>query len=202
MQDLIDTWKRGREALATISSAEELIALAKAKKRGVLYAHYGNALVLTLTLVGLALFFYYVAPFRTRLSHIGMGMMGGGLLVRIGIEIISLVRSNAIQLVDTADDATKAAFSFYTFRKKVHGPVTVAIVGIYVAGFYLLTPEFSRYILFHWMVLMHLSFLVGGVFLAWVIRKGIKKEMENLKHLTSIRNEITAEQGDLTPRTP
>ena len=196
MQDLIDTWKKGKEALTTNSSAEGLIALAKEKKRSVLYAHYGNVLVLTLSLLGIALFFYFVAPFRTLLSHIGMGMMLGGLALRIGIELASIVKSGAIQLSNNAAEATKRAFLFYNFRKRVHGPVTVAIVGIYVIGFYFLTPEFSQYISFQWMILMHLSFLLGGAFLIWVIRKGIKKEMADLMHLTSVRKEIMAEGGN------
>ncbi|HUC81117.1 MAG TPA: hypothetical protein VMR70_09385 [Flavisolibacter sp.] len=196
MQDLIDTWKKGKEALSTNSSAEALITLAKQKKRSVLYAQYGNVLVLTISLVGLTLFFIFVAPFQTLLSHIGMGMMLGGLALRIGIEIASIVKSGAIQLSSDATEATKAAFLFYHFRKRVHGHVTIAIAGVYAVGFYFLTPEFSQYISFQWMVLMHLSFLLGGAFLIWVIKKGIKKEMGDLVQLTSVRNEITAEGGN------
>jgi hypothetical protein len=196
MQDLIDTWKKGREELPIGRSAEQLIVCAKEKKRSVLYAHYGNVLVLTLSLVGIALFFYLQTSFQTTLSHVGMWMMLGGLSFRILVEIISIVKSNAIQLSHNADKATKAAFSFYNFRKQIHGPLTVAIVGVYVFGFYFLTPEFSKYISFQWMVMMHLSFLLGGLFLIWVIRKGIRKEMANLLHLTSLRNEITADQGN------
>jgi hypothetical protein len=197
MQDLIDTWKKGKGELTTKDSAGELIALAKQKRKSVLYAHYGNAFVLTLSLVGLSLFFYFIAPFRTLLSHIGMGMMLGGLLLRIGLEIASIVKSTAIQLSSDADQVTKAAFLFYNFRKRVHGPLTVAIVGVYAAGFYFLTPEFSRYISFQWMVLMHLSFVLGGVFLVWVIKKGIKREMVNLRHLAGIRGEISTDLEEI-----
>lgn len=193
MQDLIDTWKNGKKAVTTDSAAEELIIQAKEKRRNVRNAHLGTVFILTITLAGLALFFYYKAPFGTLLSHLGMGMMLGGLMLRIGIEIVSIVKSNAIQVSGNTEEATKAAYLFYRFRKGIHGPITVAIVGIYALGFYFLTPEFSHYIAFHWMILMHLSFLLGGVFLIWVIRKGIKKELTDLVHLTKIRNEITVD---------
>lgn len=193
MQNLIDTWKKGKEEIASGGSAKALIARAKAKKRSILFAHWGNFLVLALSLVGLSLFFFFKAPFRTLLSHIGVGMMLGGLSLRIGIEVASLIKSTSIQFLSNANEATKAAFLFYKFRKRVHGPVTVAIAVVYAIGFYFLTPEFSLYISFFWMTLMHLSFLLGGVFLIWVIRKGIKKEMDNLLHLTKVRSEITVD---------
>ena len=196
MEDLINTWKKGREALNAGAVPGEMLALARKKKRTVVYAQYGNVFVLVLSLVGLALFFRYEAPFRDLLSHIGMALMLGGLALRIAIEVASIYKSRGIRFSGTADAATNAGVSYYAFRKKVHGPVTMAIVGIYAIGFYLLTPEFSRYISLHWMVLMHLSFLSGGLFLIWVIRKGIKKEMTGLQHLAAIRTELSAGPED------
>ena len=192
MQDLITKWKEGKEALNYECFSEGIIAIAKEKKRTVLYAHYGTIAVLTLTLIGIALFFYYVAPFREPLSKAGMWMMQGGLALRIIIEGVSIVKSAAIRLTATAAQTTQVAVSFYTFRKKIHGPMTMAIVVVYVLGFYFLSPEFSTYIPFHWMVMLHVSFILGAVFLVWVIKKGIKKEMSSLSHLTNLRKEIIA----------
>ncbi|WP_207494438.1 hypothetical protein [Aridibaculum aurantiacum] len=196
MQDLIETWKRGKDSIVAGSSSKELVAIAKEKKRNVLYAHYGTVFILTITLIGLALFFYYVAPFKNALSKVGVYMMLGGLMVRILIEIISMVKSGAVQFSQNAEKATSAALSFYNFRKQVHGPVTIGIIGIYVLGFYFLTPEFSQYITLYWMIAMHVSFIVIGIILTVVIRNGIKREMANLLHLSNLRKEITSEQAE------
>ncbi len=88
--------------------------------------------------------------------------MLGGFSVLILIEVISIVKSRAIQLSKASSEVTKDALSFYVFRKRIHGPITIAIVMAYVIGFYLLTPEFSTYITFTWLVIMHV-FLIRWI---------------------------------------
>ena len=195
MQDLISTWKEGKKALAGGGSTEQLIAGAKEKKRKIVYAHFGNIAILAFTLIIISLFFYYRIPFTEPFSNAGMCMMLGGLALRIVIEIMSILKSSAIQMSHPAEQVNKAALAFYIFRKKIHGPVTIIIVMIYVVGFYLLSPEFSRYISFQWMIIMHVSFIPGALFLIWLIRKGINKEMANLEHLSNLRKEIIADEG-------
>ena len=190
MQDLINTWNDGRETIHSAANPQEIIRLAKARKKNVLYEIYGNIIVLTLSLILIALFFYYKTSFTSSLSRAGMWLMLGALSLRILIELISVVKSNAIRLTLPTDQLTKSALSFYGFRKTVHGPVTLVIVACYVAGFYLLTPGFSTYIPFKWMVIMHVFFIVLALVLVWVIRKGIRKEIDNLKHLSGLRDEI------------
>jgi hypothetical protein len=194
MQDLINTWKEGKENVYSSQNAEAIIRHAKAKKRKVLYAHYGTIVILSITLGMLALFFYFKAPFKTSLSRAGTWFMMGALILRIVIEIISIIKSHALQLTGNTVQLTKAALSFYSFRKTVHGPVTLAIVVCYVAGFYLLTPEFSKYISFIWMVAMHLSFVIGAVFLIWVIQKGVRKEITNIEYLSGVNAELISEK--------
>ena len=152
--------------------------------------HFGNVAILLAVVVGLLAFFYYVAPLQTLLSHIGIGLMIGGLLVRIVIELYSVARSARIDLGANAVQATDDALSFYRFRKKIHGPITIAIVLLYSLGFYLLTPEFSDYFSLPWMVLIDGSYLVGAVILILLIRQGIRKEMAALLELTTVKNEM------------
>jgi hypothetical protein len=193
MQDLINTWKEGKENVNASGSTEAIIRNAKAKKNEVLYAHYGTIIILVITLVLLALF-YFKTPFKELMSHAGMWLMMATLLLRIVVEVISIVKSRSIQLTSNAEQVTKAALAFYDFRKTVHGPVTLAIVGCYVIGFYLLTPEFSKYISFGWMVAMHVSFVIGAVFLIWVIKKGIRKEIASIEYLSGMRDEIISNE--------
>ena len=197
MKDLINTWKKGKEVLVdTGMSTEQLISKAREKKRAVLYAHYGNILILTLSLVGICFFFYFKISITQLMSKIGMYLMTGGLFLRIVIEIGSVIKSRKIQLTGNMAVTTQAALSFYKFRKTIHGPVTLSIMIGYILGFYLLSPEFSQQIQLAWMVLMHISFIVGAYLLIRVVKKGIQEEMIHLLHLTELKKEITRTEND------
>jgi hypothetical protein len=193
MQDLINTWREGKDNVSSSGDTEAIIMYAKSRKRNVLYAHYGTILILSITLVLVALF-YLKTPFNEALSHAGMCLMMATLIIRIVVEVISIGKSRSIDLTSNTEQVIKAALSFYGFRKTVHGPVTLAIVGCYVIGFYLLTPEFSKYISFKWIVAMHVSFVIGAIFLIWIIKKGIRKEIASIEFLSGMRNEIISNE--------
>jgi hypothetical protein len=191
MNNLNEQWKQARQTVGfPSSSAQNLIDRAGQKKKSILYFHYGNIVIMTLTLVVISLFFYYKMSFQKWSSIVGAIMMMGGLALRIIIEVVSSFKSKRIKLLHNVSQTTKAAIAFYTFRKKIHGPVTVCIVALYMIGFYLLTPEFSNYFSYKWLLLMDSSFLIGAALLIWQIRKGIMKEMKQLLSLTSLKEQI------------
>lgn len=191
MDDLTNRWKQAKESVGLSSNTpEQLILKAKDKKRSTLYFHYGNIIVLSLLVIALSLFFYYVAPFQELLSRIGVSLMIGGILIRIVIELFSSSKFKRIQLVNDTSTTTRHTMDFYNLRKQIHGPVTLLIVALYTIGFWFLTPEFSMYIPFEWMIAMHISYVLGAIFLVWQIRKGIQKEMKNLSELVALKREI------------
>ena len=63
----------------------------------------------------------------------------------------------------------------------------MTIVGLYIIGFFLLTPEMATAIPKGYVVLFDGIFMVGAVSLIWQIRKGIKKELQYLSDLADIR---------------
>ena len=191
MDDLKAIWKsaKGQTKQPGIS-AQALIRQAESKKKQALGAHYGNIAVLSLLVVMLVCCFYFFFPFRDILSRSGVGLMIGGIVIRIGIEIFSVMKSNKVKVSDTTAQATEDTLAFYQFRKKIHGPVTLTIVALYVIGFYMLSPEFSRYIPLSSLVFFDVVFLVAGFVLAWFIRKGIRKELEDLREVVEIRKQL------------
>jgi hypothetical protein len=194
MDELTNKWKKAKGAAALLPQpVEQLIAAAREKKKSNLYFHYGNIIILSITLVGISLFFYYVAPFRELLSRAGVVLMVGGLIIRIVIEIFSVLKSQKIQMLHDASRTTNDTLAFYRFRKTIHGPVTITIVGLYCLGFVMLGPEFSRYIALEWMILMYSSFVLGALLLIWQIRKGIQKEMRILLELAELKKEMHRE---------
>jgi hypothetical protein len=190
MDNLTNRWKEAKIALTPPNeTAADLIAEAT-KKKSVLYFHYGNIMVLIITLIVISFFFLKVAHFKTMLSHAGICLMVGALIIRILIEIYSSIKFNTINLEQEVSRTVQEAVRFYTYRKRVHGPVTIGIVASYAIGFYSLSPEFNIYIPLKWMIMMHLSFLLGAVLLIWQIRKGIKKEMRNLNNIVGFSREL------------
>ena len=146
-----------------------------------------------ITLVGISAYFNYVAKFNQTISHIGTGLMLGGLVLRIIIELFSIYLSANIDLSETAMKTNNASLTYFRFRKRINGPVTIAIIVLYTIGFYMLTPEFSLYFRTPLLIMIDLSYIVGAVIFTWFIRNAIKKEMNILNEVFRIQKDITNE---------
>ncbi|WP_425390445.1 hypothetical protein [Ekhidna sp.] len=194
LNKLKSQWKEVKASTKSSTlTIDEVREQARKKKRNVRYSHYGNMSILIITLIIISLFFYHVTPFQDLLSKIGVALMIGGLALRILIEWVSVVKSKQIDSTHEALKNINSALKFYKFRKKIHGPITVTIVSLYTLGFYMLTPEFSKYIELHWMIIMDVGYVIGALILITQIRKkGIKVEMNDLEELIELKNEITA----------
>ena len=122
-----------------------------------------------------------------------MGLMMGGLALRIVIELYSIYLSLHIDFSETTLKTNNASLAYFRFRKNINGPVTITIVVLYSIGFYMLTPEFSLYFSTPMLVMINLSYILAAVIFIFFIRKGIKKEMNNLNEILRIKNDITGE---------
>jgi hypothetical protein len=154
------------------------------------FFYYGTIMILLITLVVVSLFFSFVAPVQETISRIGVGLMVYGLLFRIIIEVISIYKAKQISHFDNTLTTTENTIKFHQFRKIIHQVIAPTIIGLYTIGFYLITPEFSLYIEFWNLVFIDLSYIVIGIILFLVIRKGVKKEMQKLEDIVRLKNEI------------
>lgn len=187
--DITELWQqaKGKTQPPATLNLIEIKAQAAAKKKSALVAHYGNAGVLTVTVILLMFYFYYLYNFQDILSNIGINLMIGGLILRIAIEIFSAIRSTSINVSDTAAQSLQKSVAFHEFRKRIHGPVTIIIFALYFVGFYMLSPEFSRYISIGWMIIMDVGALVVAALLIFFIRKGIKQELKDLEKMVELQ---------------
>lgn len=191
LDSLRDQWKdASKQPQKPTFSADEIILAAQRKMRQSMGMHLGNAGILLLTLVGLLAFFYWVAPFRTTLSHIGMTLMMGGLAIRILIEFYSLWRTKQLDLSATATEANEQFQAFYAYRKRIHGSVTITILVGYSIGFYLLVPEFSQYVDTRWVILFATSYVPILAFIGYSIRTAIRREMGYLNEISNLKKEL------------
>lgn len=188
-EQLKNTWKEAKKEQQPVDSAAMLRTVQKnhnASKR----AHLGNVLILLITVLGLIAFFYFVAPMQETFSRVGIVLMVGGLIVRIIIELVSHRKAVQIDYSSNSSRSAKQAQEFYTYRKKIHGPITFVIIALYTIGFYSLTPEFSKYFSTFWMWMMDGSYLLIGVLLFLGIRKGVVREMRDLKRISDLQNSL------------
>ncbi|WP_378176836.1 hypothetical protein [Aquimarina sp. SS2-1] len=192
---LQNQWQKDKSSIEEESQdIEEILLSIRKKKTWTTRFHYGNILVLFIVLIGIIAFFYFVAPVEHLLSRVGVGLMLGGLLVRIIIELISVSRAKAINLTDHALQTTSDTITFYNYRKNIHGPITLVILGLYTVGFYMITPEFSLYFSTWKMILIDVSYVVGAIFPFISIRKNIKKEIRILKEIIELKKNMTLPQ--------
>jgi hypothetical protein len=189
LQSKWESSKKGIELCTT--NFESLYRKIKNKEKENYFFYYGTITILLTTLIVISLFFYYVAPVQELLSRIGAGLMVLGLVFRIFIEIISIYKAKQINNLDTTLKTAENAINFYQFRKTIHQVIAPIIIGLYTVGFYMITPEFSLYIEFWNLVLIDISYVIIGMILFILIRKGVKKEMQKLKDIVQLKNEIT-----------
>lgn len=187
-------WKESKEATKPASTIAKIISKANEKRKNSLYTHYGNMAILTGVLLLVCVFLYYLFPFEHALSQGGVHIMVAGLAVRILIEIWSVSKFNQIDLTDPTSKATKASEDFYLFRKQVHGPVTITIVALYLAGFFMLTPEISKYVEVKWVIALDIMSISAAVLLIRVISHGIQEELRGLWEVVELRKKILHEQ--------
>jgi hypothetical protein len=191
IDDLKNIWNTGKKNTPDAeSSTNQIILMAKKNKRNAINSHIGTIAILMITLIGISLFFINVAHFRQTMSHFGIALMTGVLIIRIIIEFYSLYISQRISLTESALKSSDATLRFYKFRKQIHGPTMIIILVLYTIGFYMLTPEFSLYMDFKMMLFIDISYLVGAVPVGLSIRNGIRKEMHNLNEILMLKSKL------------
>ncbi len=176
-------------------NAATLIKEARHRRAGSIRFQYGNVTVLALVLAGIFYFFSIYLGLSEALSLIGLFMMYGGLVLRIVVEIYSIVYAGRIDISKSSLVNTEKILAYYQFRRGIHGPVTLSIVGLYTVGFYMLIPEFLMYLSTFWVSMIGASYLLMAIFPFWQIRKGILEEIRQLEEIVKIRKMLLDNQS-------
>jgi hypothetical protein len=188
---LQNNWESNKKEIELSNdSLDILYSKIKEKEKENYFFYYGTITILLATLIVISLFFYYVAPVKETLSRIGVGLMISGLIFRIFIEVISIYKAQQINNIDNTLKTTENTINFHQFRKTIHKVIAPIIIVLYTIGFYIITPEFSLYIEFWNLVLIDISYVIIGIILFLVIRKGVKKEMQKLTDIMELKNDI------------
>ena len=190
-EELQRNWEKSKKSIESqTGSFDGLYKKIRSREKENYFFYYGTVAILSITLLAISLFFYYIAPVKEILSRMGAGLMILGLLFRIFIEIISIYKAKRINNLDSTLKTAENTINFHRFRKSIHQIVSPIIIVLYTIGFYIITPEFSLHMKLWNIVLYDISYIVIGIILFIVIRKGVKKEMKKLREIVKLRNEL------------
>lgn len=188
---LESAWKKSKNSIQNSEKNVDVIykKINQAKGDNVKF-YYGTFFILLITLVGIVSFFVFVAPVKELLSRIGAFAMIIGLVIRILIEVQSILNLKKIRLDHSTLETIESAIGFHKLRKTIHSIIMPVILIIYSIGFYMLTPEFLKYLSTEMVIVYDLIYLVMILILFFQFRKGIKKEMINLELTIDLKKSV------------
>lgn len=190
-KNLQSKWETSKNSMKTpATNLDSLYKKIKRKEKENYFFYYGTISILVTTLLVISLFFYYVAPVKEILSQIGAGLMILGLAFRIYIEIISIYKARQINILDDSLKTVETLILFHQFRKTIHQVIAPIIITLYTIGFFMITPEFSSHMELWNIVCIDISYVIIGIILFIVIKKGVHKEMQKLSDIVKLKNEI------------
>lgn len=139
--------------------------------------------VLGTTALVLAGFFIYISAYKFQTVTMGLLLMIGVLVVRIGLEINSINALRKMNVTQDSEGFKQRMIRYYGNRKQVHFIFTPLIIFFYAIGFVILLPSFkmSLSVGFYWYIII--SAVVVLVVLSIFIFKQIQKELAALKEL-------------------
>ena len=152
--------------------------------------YYGTLLILSITFIGIVLFFIYIAPIQENLSLTGWYMMLIGLGFRIVAELISISKAKQIQNTLNAKENLQCIIRFHKHRKWIHNILAPFILILYTVGFYMMVPEFSRYMSDGLLIYVCASYVVVGIILFMIIRKSVKREILKIREMAKLKASI------------
>ncbi len=99
--------------------------------------------VLGITVIILIAFFFYISAFKNNTVFLGLGIMIGSLLLRIGIEFLAMIKKNHFPAGWDMKSYTNKLILFYNRRKYIHFIITPILFLTYIIGFSMLLPSFK-----------------------------------------------------------
>ncbi len=178
-EDLKSQWGNQNQSEPPVDGAKQIlkqIASVRNKQRitnGVL-AVTGSILIA---------FFFYVTAYKFQSVMIGLLLMIGALVFRIGLEYSSIRALNTMNVSASVESFKNEIMSYYKRRKKVHFILTPIIILVYCIGFVMLLPAFKESLSAGFYNYIIISGIITLFVLCLFMAREIKKELLVLKGL-------------------
>lgn len=145
-----------------------------------------SQIVLSITVVILTVFFFYISAYKNSVVSLGLGLMIGSLLVRITVEFFSKARLRKLSVIQEVSNYKKSLISYYNSRKWIHFLLTPVLFILYITGFTLLLPSFEQSLSPGFYRYVFYSSIFIFLFLAIFIGVHIRREIQTLKELKNM----------------
>lgn len=139
--------------------------------------------ILSTTILVLCVFFIYISGYKNSTVILGISLMVGSLVFRVGIEMLSIKKLKALDVMLKPEEYKSELTLYYRKRTWVHYVLTPLIIAVYCFGFILLLPLFKASLSSGFYTYIVISSIVLLVVLGGFIVIQIKKELANLKRL-------------------
>ncbi len=178
-EDLKSQWGNQSQAEIPKDGAKQIlkkIAFVQ-KKQGI------TNIVLALTGVVLIAFFFYVSAYKSHPVMIGLLLMIGALVLRMGLEFSSIRTLKNMDVSTIPERFKQQMIGYYKGRAKVHFIATPLIILIYCIGFVMLLPAFKENLSSGFYNYIIISSIVVLLVLCLFIAREVMKELRILKEL-------------------
>ncbi|HLW31359.1 MAG TPA: hypothetical protein VKX40_03785 [Aequorivita sp.] len=140
-------------------------------------------IVLTTTVLVLIAFFFYISAYKNSQVFLGLGIMIGSLVLRIGIEFLAMIKKAQLPPDRDMKSYTHKLIEFYKQRKYIHFIITPVLFLSYIIGFLMLLPSFKQELSAGFYTYIVISSSLIFTALAILISYQIVKELNLLKEL-------------------
>lgn len=178
-EDLKKQWIKQSQPETPKNGAQQILEkIADIKKKQQM-----TNIILSITIMVLVAFFIYISAYRFQTVLIGLLLMIGALVVRIGLEIKSISTLRKMNTALDVDGFRQGIIQYYANRKRVHFIFTPLIILLYCIGFIMLLPSFKAGLSLGFYRYVLTSAIVVLVVLSTFIFKQIRKELAVLEEL-------------------
>lgn len=182
MTDFKDLQKQWTERSIPQPSENDFNNILK-KSKSIRKKQWIGQIVLITTALILIGFFFYITAYNNTQVFIGLGIMIGSLLLRIGLESLYIIKKTHLSSDKDMKSYTKELIQFYRRRKLLHFLVTPMLFVSYILGFQLLLPYFKLVFSDGFYIYIVVSSWVIFAALAVLIGSQIWKELKLIKEL-------------------
>ncbi len=183
-EDIQALWGKQNSPNQSVVSPDEIVKNAEKNKKQMRLNHLSTMAILSAT-AGLVVWFasVYGNIAYTNVT-IGLALMIGSMLFRVGAEYFSFLKFQQISLKVTTKECLEATIKFHQLRQKIQYIFTPLSLMCYVVGFILLLPYVKTYVSQGFYTYILCSGVAFLIFISVIIYRQIKREnqlMGNLK---------------------
>lgn len=143
----------------------------------------GTAWILVATVAGLMGFFVYLGAFANGTVQLAMGLMLGGLIFRVALEVYGRRRLRHLDPTLPTSAYKDRLQAHYAHRKWVHLVATPIVLVAYWMGFGILLPDFKANLSPGFYTYILISGAVVALGLFWLILSQVLREFRLLREL-------------------